>query len=100
MRKDPVYPPHIFNKVCGINTPSKQKKKSLQVKLLHNSKPSASLEFPSQYFVLNDITRKFNGLTQFCVYIVPIDLWMEKFCGEVSQPWYSLGFLLHRYYLT
>ena len=26
MRKDPVYPPHIFNKVCGINTPSKQKK--------------------------------------------------------------------------
>ena len=25
MRKDPVYPPHIFNKVCGINTPSKQK---------------------------------------------------------------------------
>jgi hypothetical protein len=38
MRKDPVYPPHIFNKVCGINTPSKQKKN-------HKKQPKTLVSF-------------------------------------------------------
>jgi hypothetical protein len=51
------------------------------------------LELPSQYFVLNELTYRYD-------YISPIDLWMEEFCGDLNQPWYSLGLLFHRYDLA
>jgi hypothetical protein len=33
-------------------------------------------------------------------YIIPIDLWMEEICGNITQPWHDLGLVLHECNLT
>jgi hypothetical protein len=84
--------------------------------LTHNFSPSLSLtkrdmeiqsfpyksqlEPPSKALFLDDLTSKVNRLTLSYDYIGILTFGWEEVCGDMDQPWYNLGLVFHRYYLT